>query len=88
MRQNIIIMSQSQRETEFVIFCIENTAARLGISGTQVYHELQRSNGISDFLYPSYTALHTQGKDYIVDEVIQYISIHNKDFVKTKGGAL
>lgn len=79
------IMSQEQRATEFVIFCIENTASRLGISGAEVYKELKRVNGISTFLYPSYTMLHTQGKDYIVDETLQYISHYNPEFVQRKG---
>jgi len=78
-------MSQAQRETEFVIFCIENTARRLGVSGAEVYRQLERSNGISRFLYPSYPALHTQGKDYIVDEIIQYLAYHNPAFVQAKG---
>lgn len=78
-------MSQTQKETEFVIFCIENTAMRLGVSGAEVYRQLERSNGISRFLYPSYPTLHTQGKDYIVDEVIQFLSRYNPAFVQTKG---
>ncbi len=78
-------MNQATRETEFVIFGIENTTLRLGISVAEVYRELQRTNGISTFLYPSYTTLHTQGKDYIVDEIIQYLRQHNPDFINEKG---
>jgi len=78
-------MSQAQKETEFVIFCIENTAMRLGVSGFEVYQELKRLDGISSFLYPSYPALHTQGKDYIVNELMQYINQHNPLFIKKKG---
>lgn len=78
-------MSQTQRETEFVIFCIENTAIRLGVSGAEVYRQLEHSNGISQFLYPSYPALHTQGKDYIVDEIIHYLARYNPAFVQMKG---
>ena len=74
-------MNSTKQATEFVVFCIENTAARLGISGAIVFRELKRTNGIRDFLYPSYPALHTQGKDYIVDETIEYITRHNPDFI-------
>ncbi len=74
-------MNASKRATEFVVFCIENTAARLNISGAQVFLELKRTDGIKSFLYPSYPALHTQGKDYIVDETIAYITRHNPDFI-------
>ena len=76
-------MSHTDRATEFAIFCIENTAARLGLSGLDVYRELKRTDGINGFLYPSYDMLHTQGKDYIVNETLQYIAQHNPKFVCT-----
>ena len=78
-------MNQAQRETEFVIFCIENTALRLGVSGAEVYRELQQANGISGYLYPSFPTLHTQSKEYIVDEIIQYLARINPAFVRKKG---
>lgn len=78
-------MSQEQRATEFAVFCIENTAARLECSPVEVFHALQRTDGIRNFLYPSYPALHTQSKEYIVDEVLEYIGKHNPDFAKTCG---
>lgn len=73
-------MTLDQRATEFAVYCIENTAVRLGCSGYDVFLELQRTGGIGGFLYPSYPALHTQGKDYIVDEVLEYIYRHNPGF--------
>ncbi len=78
-------MNQAQRETEFVIFCIENTALRLGVSGAEVYRELQQANGISGYLYPSFPTLHTQSKEYIVDEIIQYLARFNPAFIRKKG---
>lgn len=74
-------MTHDQRATEFVIFCIENTAVRLGLSGADVYRELKRTDGINCFLYPSYEVLHTQSKDYMVDETLQYIAQHNPMFI-------
>lgn len=74
-----------QKETEFVVFCIENTALRLGVSGADVYRELLKSDGIASFLYPSYQVLHTQGKDFIVDEIIQYLACHNQTFEQKEG---
>jgi hypothetical protein len=73
------------RATEFVVFGIENTASRLGVSGSDIYQELKRNDGINSFLYPSYPTLHTQGKDYIVDEIIQFILSHNPNFQQQKG---
>ena len=74
--------TKEQKETEFAVFCIENTAKRLQASGDVVYRELARTGGIESFLYPSYTTLHTQSKEYIVDEVLNYIGKHNPTFVK------
>lgn len=75
-------MSKDQRATEFAVFCLENTAKRIGISPRDVLLELKRTDGIERFLYPSYPTLHTQSKEYIVDETIEYIRQHNPDFIK------
>lgn len=70
------------KQTEFAVFCIENTAERLNISGADVVTELERTDGIRTFLYPSYEALHTQGKEYIIDEILNYIHQHNPSFAQ------
>ncbi|MDO4163323.1 MAG: DUF3791 domain-containing protein [Bacteroides sp.] len=74
-------MNQEQRATEFAVFCIENTATKLQCPGIEVFRELKRTNGIQEFLYPSYPTLHTQSKEYIVDEVLEYIDRHNPTFI-------
>jgi hypothetical protein len=55
---------------EFTVFCIENTAEALGIGGNEVYKLLSESRLLDDYLIPSYDVLHTQGKEYIVDDLI------------------
>ena len=67
------MMNRNKRATEFVVFCIENTADRLGVSGRTVFNCLEKAGGISGFLYPSYNTLHTQSKEYIVDEILTYM---------------
>lgn len=59
------------RELEFAIFCIENVAAKLGVDGRTVYAALAGPSDIlNSYIIPGYEALHTQGKDYIVDDII------------------
>ena len=70
-------MSQKERATEFVVFCIENLADRLGVSGSVIFNKLNDIGAISGFLYPSYDSLHTQSKDYILDEIQTYTPSHN-----------
>ncbi|QVJ81871.1 Protein of unknown function [Prevotella sp. khp1] len=76
-------METTDRATEFVVFCIENTAMRLGISGDILYKEMKRLNAIEEFLYPSYPTLHTQSKDYIVDEVLTYLKQKTPKFIES-----
>ena len=56
---------------DFIIFCIEEIAAKLQLSGNVVYDLLaEKSNILSDYIVPSYDVLHTQSKQYIVDDII------------------
>ena len=61
----------NSRELEFAIFCIENVATRLNVKAQEVYVALtEHTNILKDYIIPEYEVLHTQGKDYIVDEII------------------
>lgn len=58
-------------ELEFAVFCIENVAARLHIRAPEVYDLLtEKTDILNTYIIPSYDSLHTQGKDYIVDDII------------------
>lgn len=58
-------------ELEFAVFCIENIAARLGKNAEDVYRALTgKDNILDDYIIPEYEILHTQSKDYIVDDII------------------
>lgn len=68
MKQNI----EKSRELEFAIFCIENIAAKRGVSAEKVYDALtEKSDILNDYIIPEYEILHTQGKEYIVDDIIE-----------------
>lgn len=61
----------NQNELEFAIFCIENIAIKLGIKANYVYKALtDKSNILDSYIIPEYEVLHTQSKDYIVDDII------------------
>ena len=56
-------------ELEFVIFCIENIALKLKVNAEEVYIAL--SSILNDYIVPEYEMLHTQSKEYIVDDIIE-----------------
>ena len=59
-------------QLEFSIFCIENVAARLGVNAERIYEALTRKSDIlSGYIVPEYEILHTQSKEYIVDDIIE-----------------
>jgi len=57
-------------QLEFVVFCIENVAARLKADAARVYKALDTSDILRGYIVPEYEVLHTQSKDYIVDDII------------------
>ena len=59
-----------RKELEFAVFCIENTAASLRLKGDEVYRLLtEKSDILDDYIIPCFDALHTQGKEYIVNDI-------------------
>ncbi|MFI3208873.1 MAG: DUF3791 domain-containing protein [Eubacteriales bacterium] len=62
------------REMEFTVFCIENVATKLDITGNEAYLRLAvYSNILDEYIVPHYDVLHTQGKDYIVEDIVDYM---------------
>lgn len=56
---------------EFVFFCVESVAERLQMPGNVIYQILTEDTDILyQYLIPSYDILHSQGKQYIVDDII------------------
>ena len=58
------------KELEFAIFCIENVADKLNIDAPKSLFNANRTkqNILNEYIIPEYEILHTQSKDYIVDE--------------------
>ena len=62
------------KELEFTVFCIENVAEYLNLPGDEVYKFLTEKSDILDsYIIPCYDTLHTQGKEYIVNDIVGYM---------------
>lgn len=62
------------KEIEFAVFCIENVAKKLGVLGDEAYRMLGAESSIlDDYIIKHYEVLHTQGKEYIVQDIIDYM---------------
>lgn len=62
----------NNKELEFAIFCIESVATKLNTDAPKVYSLLtEQTNILNEYIIPEYEILHTQSKDYIVDDIIE-----------------
>lgn len=59
------------KELEFAVFCIENVADKLEKDTVKVYEALVKSELLNGYIIPEYEVLHTQGKEYIIDDIIR-----------------
>ncbi|MDO4719960.1 MAG: DUF3791 domain-containing protein [Peptostreptococcaceae bacterium] len=63
---------ENARELEFAVFCIENLADEIGVGAEQVYEVLTRKSDIlNDYIVPEYEILHTQSKEYIIQDILE-----------------
>ena len=72
---------KNSNELEFAVFCIENVAAKLGVDAERVYQAFtEKSDILNGYIVPEYEVLHTQSREYIVDDLI--------DVMKERGGSV
>ena len=54
-----------------MLFCIEGIAEKIGKDEGKVYRMLtENSDILNSYIVPVYDVLHTQGKDYIVEDIL------------------
>ena len=59
-------------ELEFAVFCIENIAIKLNSLPEAIYKKLAiDSNILNEYIVPEYGMLHTQSKEYIINDIIE-----------------
>ena len=57
----------------FVVYMIHACAGKWDMLPSNVYRKLQSAECIDRYLVPHYEILHTQGTDYIVDDIEKYL---------------
>lgn len=62
---------------EFYTYCLENYATRKRISGMQTW-VLFKETGADEYIIDNYDLLHTQGIDFILDDLQRFIGRRRK----------
>lgn len=60
----------SEKELEFALFCIDYVARALEQDPTEIYQKLNESGLLENYFVKNYEVLHTLGKDYLVEDII------------------
>ena len=61
-------LKDNEKKSEFLSFCIESYKVKHHMKGKDTAN-LFKESGVINFLIDGYDMLHTQGKDYIIEEI-------------------
>jgi len=62
----------NRKELDFSVFCIENVAENLGFKSNDIYRLFtEKTDILENYIVPCYDVLHTQGKEYIVNDILE-----------------
>lgn len=59
---------------DFIIFCMELYKYKEKLTGKQVY-ELFEKYGVFDYLQEGYDVLHTQGSDWLMNDIDEFLKV-------------
>ncbi len=66
-------MQMQEYQLDFVTYCVGNLADRLNMSASKVFQMLRSTNILNGYMIPCYDVLHTFGKEYIMDDLINLL---------------
>ena len=58
---------------EFIVYMIHACSKKWGQSPSMVYRRISEGNCIEGYLVPHYEVLHTQGTQFVVEDIEEYI---------------
>ena len=77
---------KNSSELEFAVFCIENVAAKLGVDAERVYQAFtEKSNILNGYIVPEYEVLHTQSREYIVNDLLDVMKERGRGKITSPG---
>lgn len=63
----------TKQELKFSIFLIHSLAEKWGKPASEVYHILNRTQILDDYIFICYDTLHTLGKEYLVEDITEFV---------------
>ena len=66
-----------RRKVEFTVFVLYRVADHWRKTVPEAYEILHAADAIEGYLMPAYDVLHTQGSEYLVEDVTDYVKQRN-----------
>ena len=63
-----------KKVNDFIVFCIEIYKTNHNMHGKEVY-DLFLKKGVIDYLTNGYDMLHTQGSEWLINDIDEYLKI-------------
>lgn len=67
-----IVMKEN--ELDFYIFLLHSLAEEWKKTPAEVYQVLKTTGILDDYIIPCYDVLHTLGREYLVDDITEFVS--------------
>ena len=81
------ITKDEEERVRFAVFAIEAAAAKSGVPAWELYARLERLDLVRRRLFEDYPMLHTQGRDYIADDLLETLANWEAAARQKGGGA-
>lgn len=63
----------NEKEMDFVVYCVENLANYISEDSVKVFDLLDENELIEGYILKFYDILYTQGKDWIVEDLVEQL---------------
>lgn len=63
----------TKKELDFSIFMLYSLAEQWNMTPVAVYKILNSTGILDNYIIPCYDVLHTQGKEYLVEDITEYV---------------
>ncbi len=73
-RKHFMQVPLEEVKLAFAAQCVEGTARKLGVPYIEVYERMRKVDLINKFILPHYDTLHTESKEYLIDDVIECLT--------------
>ena len=76
---NRIQLPLEEIKLAFAASCVEGAARKLGVPYIEIYERMRKVDLINKFILPHYDTLHTESKEYLIEDVIETCAqLHDK----------